>query len=64
MKTVTVKKLVSKGVWNLLKVLENYGYNGNRWMVWERVEWMVWHSDLKYLRQRLLLTIYQFSESE
>ena len=35
MKTVTVKKLVSKGVWNLLKVLENYGYNGNRWMVWE-----------------------------
>ena len=32
--------------------------------VWCKAEWMVWHSDRMYRLQRLLLVIFQFTESE
>ena len=35
-------------------VLVGYGSNGNRLRVWEKVDWMVFHSNRKDLPQRLL----------
>ena len=37
-----------------------YGSNDNRVRIWERVEWMICHSDYKYLHQRLLPAIINF----
>lgn len=34
-------------------VLIGYGSNGNGGKVWERMKWMVYHCDRKYLPQRL-----------
>ena len=41
-----------------------YGSNDNRLRVWEKVDWMVFHSDSKYLHQRQLPVIHQFSQPE
>ena len=55
-----VRELVSRGARCLLIVLLRYGSNNNRWGK-GKVGVDSFHSDHKYLRQRLLLAIYQFS---
>ena len=47
-------KKANKGVWGFVTVLVNKN-NGNKWREWQRVDWMVCQSDLKYLPQTLLL---------
>ena len=37
----------SRGIWVLLMMLVGYGSNGNRLRLWEKVDWMVCHSDCK-----------------
>ena len=46
----------------IVMVLLEYGTNDNIMRVWEKVNWMICHSDCKYLHQRILLGIHQFSE--
>ena len=41
-----------------------YGSNNNRLRVYEKVDWTVCHSDHKFLPQRVLFAITQFSEPE
>ena len=48
------KQLVFRGIWVLGMVLVGYGSNDNRLRVWEKVDWMVYHSDCRYLHQGLL----------
>ena len=51
------------GMLTLMMVLLVYGSNHNRLKVdWEKVDWMVCHSDHKHFHQRLLPIIHQFSE--
>ena len=45
-------------------VLVGYGSNNNTLRVYEKVDWLLCHSDLKNLSQRVLLGIYQFFERE
>ena len=45
-------------------VLLGYASIDNRLRVWEKVEWMVCHSDYKPLHQRVLPAIHQFSKSD
>ena len=63
MEIVGVRQLVFRGMWFLVIVSVGYGSN-NRLSGWERVVWMICHSNHKYLQQRLLPTIHQFSESK
>lgn len=44
----------------LAKAFGRLGSNDNRLRIGERVEWMVYHFDRKYLHQRLLLAIINF----
>ena len=62
MKSVTIKQMVSRGMWGLVIVLVGYGSNSNRLKIYEKVYWMVSHSDFKHLLQGALLAIHQFSE--
>ena len=39
-------------------------YESNRLRVYEKVNWMVYQSDLKRLSQRVLLAIHRFSDPE
>ena len=48
----------------LVMALVGYGSNDNRLNVWEKVKWMFCHSNCKYLHQRLVLAVHQFSEPE
>ena len=41
---IKVKQLASKGMWVLVVVLAGYGSNDNRLRVWEKVDWMVYHT--------------------
>ena len=43
-------------------ILVGYGSNKNKSRVYEKVDWTVCHSDQKFLPQRLILAIKQFSE--
>ena len=61
MKTVAIRELVFRDVSGFLMLLVGHGCNGKRWRVWEKVKWMVYHSNNKYLLQRLLLAIYRFT---
>ena len=45
-------------------VLVGYGSNNNRLRIYENVDWMLCHSDLKHLPERVLLAIHQSFESE
>ena len=45
-------------------VLVGYGSNGNKLRLWKKVDWMVFHSVCKYLHQRLLPAMHQFSDPE
>ena len=45
---------------SLVIVLVGYGSNNNRLRVYERVDWLFFHSDLKHLPQRVLLAIHHF----
>ena len=47
-----------------MNVFVGYGSNNNRLRVYEKVDWLVYHSDLKHLPQRVLLAIHQFFEPE
>ena len=47
-----------------MMVLAVYSRNANRLWVREKVDWMVCCSNCKYLYERLLLAIHQFSEPE
>ena len=58
----SVKQLVSRGIWVLVRVLVGYGSNNNSLRVWEKFDWMVCHSDCKHLHQGLLPAIHQSSE--
>ena len=62
MKIVAVRQVVSIGF--IIMVLVGYGSNDNRLRIWERVEWMVCHSDRKHLYQRPLPAIHQLSVFE
>ena len=63
MKIVTMKQMVSRRMRGLVIVLVGYGSNNNRLKIYEKVYWMVCHSDFKHLPQGALLAIHQFSES-
>ena len=41
-----------------------YGSNNKSLRVYEKVDWLVCHSDLKHLPQRVLLAIHQLFEPE
>ena len=46
-------------------VLVGHGCNDYRLRIWEKVNWIVFHSDSKHIYQRLLLpAIHHFSEPE
>ena len=45
-------------------VLVGYGSNNNELRVYEKVDWLVCHSGLKHIPQRVLLAIHQFFEPE
>ena len=45
------------GMWVLVMVLVGYGSNDNRLRLWEKVDWMFYHSHCKHLHQRLLPAI-------
>ena len=51
-------------MWVLVMALVGYGSNDNKFKVWEKVDWMVYHSDCKYLYQMLLPAMQQFSEPQ
>ena len=57
-----------RGIWVLLMVLVGYGSNDNRLRVWEKVDWIICHSDCKHLYQRSSSSsspaIYQLYEPE
>ena len=59
-----VKQLVSKGTWVLVMILVKYRSNNYRLTVWEKVDWMVCHSNWKHIDQRKLPVIHHFSEPE
>ena len=61
-KNATIKELVSRRMWSLVIVLVRY--ESNRLRVYEKVNWMVYQSDLKRLSQRVLLAIHRFSDPE
>ena len=44
--------------------ISRYGNNDKKLRVWEKMDWMVFHSDSKHLHQRLLPAMHQFSEYE
>ena len=44
--------------------LVGYGGNNNRFRVYEKVDWMVCHSDFKHLPKGALLSIHQLFELE
>ena len=43
-------------------VLVGYESNDNRLRVWEKGDWMAFHSDRKHLHHRLQPLLHQFSE--
>ena len=45
-------------------VLVGYEGHGNKFRVWERMDWRLCHSDNKHFSQRLLPAIYKFSDPE
>ena len=49
-----VKKLVYWGMWVIMTILVGYENNDIMLRVWEKVDWMVWHSDFEHLHRRLL----------
>ena len=57
MKTVAIKQLVSRGMWDLVIVLVGYGSNNNRLRVYGNGDETVCHSDHKFLPQRVLFAI-------
>ena len=58
-------KIVTMGMLDLVMVLAGCESNDNRLTVLRKVvECLVYHSDSKYLHQRLLPAIQQLSESE
>ena len=64
MKIAIIKQLVSRGTGGLVIILVGYGSNNNRLRVYEKVHWLLCHSDLKHLPQRVLLAMHQFFEPE
>ena len=64
MKIVAIKELLFKGMWNLVIVSVGYGGNSNILSVYENVDWMACHSDHRFLSQKVLFTIKQFSKPE
>ena len=64
MKIAIIKQLISRGTRGIVIVLVGYGSNNNRLRVYEKVDWLLCHSDLKHLSQRVLLVIHQFFELE
>ena len=56
--------LVSREMWVLAIVLVGYGRNGSRLKVWEKVDWVICHSNCKHLYQKLLPEIRQFFEAK
>ena len=52
-KIVIIKQLVSRGTWGLVIVFVGYGSNNNRLRVYEKVDWLFCHSNLKHLPQRV-----------
>ena len=45
-------------------ILIGYGSNNNRLRIYEKMDWMVSHSDLMHLPQRILLSIHKSFELE
>ena len=64
MKIVAIKELLFRGMWNLVIVSVGYGGNSNILSVYENVDWMACHSDYRFLSQKVLFTIKQFSKPE
>ena len=64
MSIVTNKQLVFREMWGLVIVLLEYGSNNNTLSVYEKVVWTVYYSDHKFLPQRVLFAIKQFSDIE
>ena len=48
----------------LVMVLLGCGSDENKLRLWKKVNWMVFHSVCKYLHQRLLPAMHQFSDPE
>ena len=50
--------------WGYMRMFKLVGYGGsnNRLRVYEKVDWMVCHSDFKHLPKGALLSIHQFFE--
>ena len=64
MKIVTTKQLVSREMWELVIVLVGYGSNNNKLIVYDKVDWTACYSGHKFLSQRALFAIKQFSEPD
>ena len=57
-----MKQLAYRRMLVLVIVLEGFGSNDNRLMVWEKMDWMVFYSDCKHPYQRQLSAIHQVFE--